>query len=70
MVYTLAMRTILILFLFLTLCSAAPAVSLTGIAAGTTIAVNAGNIAKWVRHPKREAVKTAKQVKAVVKGKN
>ena len=50
---------------------AAPAkVSLTGIAAGTTIAVNSGTVARWLRHPKREATRTAKQIKNVMKGKN
>jgi len=48
----------------------APAkLNLSGIAAGTTVAVNAGEIAQWVRHPIRQTKKTAKQVKAVAKGK-
>ena len=36
----------------------------------TTISVNAGTIAKWVRHPKRTAKQTAKAAKDAVRGKN
>lgn len=53
-------------------CSAlpAPAISLSGAASITTIAVNSGTIFKMVRHPKRESKKVAKAVKDGMKGKN
>lgn len=50
--------------------SAAAKVNLAGVAAGTTIAVNAGTFAKWIRHPRREAKKVAKATKDALKGKN
>lgn len=62
------MRTIILLLLSMVPLQAK--VNLSGVAAGTTVAVNAGTMARWVRHPKREAKKTAKSVKDVVKGKN
>ena len=36
----------------------------------TTISVNAGTVAKWIRHPKRTAKQTAKAAKDAVRGKN
>ena len=55
------------------LCSSAQADTAGKIAVAasvTTISVNASTIAKWVRHPKRTAKKTAKAAKDIVKGKN
>lgn len=65
------MRIVLIFGLLCAAASSVPAkVNLAAVASATTVAVNAGTMAKWLRHPVREAKKTASQVKKAVKGKN
>lgn len=64
------MKRMVLAFLLAWILRADTAGKIAVTASVTTISVNAGTIAKWVRHPKRTAKQTVKAAKDVVKGKN
>ena len=49
------------------MCAGKTTVNLAGVAAATTVAVNAGTMLKWIRHPKAQSKATVKAVKETMK---
>ena len=64
------MKSVTLLALVLCTATLQAKVNLSGVAAATTVAVNAGTMAQFIRHPKRQTKATAAKVKAAIKGKN
>ena len=64
------MKRMVLAFLLAWILRADTAGKIAVAASVTTISVNAGTIAKWIRHPKRTAKQAAKAAKDAVKGKN